>query len=249
MVIVCTIPGPKEPSCSDLNPYLTCMVNDLKKLWDGVEMRNPISVLGSRLIRAALLCISSDLPATRKVCGFYGLKAKYGCSKCLKLFPTVNLQTNYSGFERNAWPLRDIAHRKQVERSKLATTKYGKEQIQQEFGIRYSQLLELPYFDVVRCHLVDPMHNLFLGTAKKLLTLWKDHGYLSTNSFVLIQKEIDDITPPSNIGRIPHKISAGFSGFTAEQWMLWTTLYSPLLLFEKLPPDHFELWSLFSQAC
>ena len=195
-------------------------------------------------------CISSDLPATCKVCGFYGLKAKYGCSKCLKLFPTVNLQTDYSCFERNAWPLRDIeAHREQVEQSKLATTKYGKEQIQQEFGIRYSQLLELPYFDVVRCHLVDPMHNLFLGTAKKLLTLWKDQGYLSTNSFVLIQKEIDDITPPANIRRIPHKISAGFSGFTAEQWMLWTTLYSPLLLFEKLPPDHFELWSLFSQAC
>ena len=38
-------------------------------------------------------------------------------------------------------------------------------------------------------------------------------------------------------------------GNAAEQWMLWTPLYSPLLLFEKLLPDHFELWSLFSQAC
>ena len=32
VIIVCSIPGPKEPSCSDLNPYLTCMVNDLKTL-------------------------------------------------------------------------------------------------------------------------------------------------------------------------------------------------------------------------
>lgn len=63
------------------------------------------------------------------------------------------------------------AHREQVELSKLAKTKFGKEKIQQEFGIHYFQLLELSYIDVVRCHLVDPMHNLNLGTAKKLLTL------------------------------------------------------------------------------
>ncbi len=27
-------------------------------------------------------------------------------------------------------------------------------------------LLELPYYDIVRCHVIDPMHNLLLGTAK-----------------------------------------------------------------------------------
>ena len=122
MIIVCTIPGPKEPSCSDLNLYLACMVNDLNTLWEGVRMHNPNSVF--TYVRVALLYISSDLPATHKLCGFYGLKAKYSCFKCLKSFPMNNLQVNYSGFERHEWRVRDIdSHREKVKHFKDATTK------------------------------------------------------------------------------------------------------------------------------
>ena len=32
--------------------------------------------------------------------------------------------------------------------------------------IRYSCLLQLPYFDPVRMTILDPMHNFYLGTAK-----------------------------------------------------------------------------------
>ena len=55
--------------------------------------------LNTRLVRAVLVYISFDIPATRKVCGFYGIKALCGCSKCLKNFPIVNLKTNFSGFD------------------------------------------------------------------------------------------------------------------------------------------------------
>ncbi len=48
---------------------------------------------------------------------------------------------------------------------------------------------------------------------------------------------------------MPHKISAQFAGFTAEQWMLWTTVFSPLVLRDFLPQEHFAQWCLFSQAC
>ena len=99
-----------------------------------------------------------------------------------------------------------------------------------EAGVRYSELLRLPYFDIVRCHLVDPMHNLFLGTNKRILSLWKEKGFLSEANFDMIQKQVDLINPPSNVGRIPSKISAGFTGFMAEQWMQWTILYSPVIL-------------------
>ena len=37
-------------------------------------------------IKAALLCISTDIPAVRKVCGFLGHAARLGCSKCTKEF-------------------------------------------------------------------------------------------------------------------------------------------------------------------
>ena len=252
IIIVSTIPGPKEPGCDDLNPYLDPLVNDLLKLWNGVQMQAPPgSILGSRMIRAALVYICSDLPATRKLCGFYGIKAKYGCSKCLKCFPSAfGSSTNYSGFDRSEWQLRTLAsHHLHVQRSKAATTRTERDKIQQEAGVRYSELLRLPYFDIVRYHLVDPMHNLFLGTAKKMLTLWKEHGFIDDHKFQEIQDQIDVINPPPNIGRIPHKIAAGFAGFTAEQWMLWTTLYSPLVLNGVLPQVHYTHWCLFSRAC
>ena len=38
-----------------------------------------------------------------------------------------------------------------------------------EMGCRYSVLLKLPYFDAPRMHIIDLMHNLFLGSAKHFL--------------------------------------------------------------------------------
>jgi hypothetical protein len=40
----------------------------------------------------------------------------------------------------------------------------------EKYGIRWSELLRLPYFDIVRCVVVDTTHNLFLGLIKEHLT-------------------------------------------------------------------------------
>jgi hypothetical protein len=37
-------------------------------------------------------------------------------------------------------------------------------------GVRWSELLRLPYFDIARCVVVDLMHNLFLGLIKEHFT-------------------------------------------------------------------------------
>ena len=101
VIIVSTIPGPKEPDCNHMNNYLEPMVNDLLLLWKGINIKIPQSVLGSKLIWAALSYISSDLPATRKLCGFYGYHATYGWSKCLKKFPSTFTTTpDYSLYSK-----------------------------------------------------------------------------------------------------------------------------------------------------
>ena len=48
------------------------------------------------------------------------------------------------------------------EYQKLATPN-AKKNFVKEFATRYSQLSHLPYFDLVRQIVIDPMHNLFLG--------------------------------------------------------------------------------------
>jgi hypothetical protein len=42
----------------------------------------------------------------------------------------------------------------------------------------YSGLLKLEYFDVIRFCSIDPMHNLFLGTAKYVFKHWVREGIL-----------------------------------------------------------------------
>jgi hypothetical protein len=60
---------------------------------------------------------------------------------------------------------------------------------------------------------------------------------------------VSQITVPAYVGRLPTKIASGFAGFTAEQWMLWTVVYSPLVLKDFLPTEHYEMWCVFSSAC
>ena len=45
-------------------------------------------------------------------------------------------------------------------------------------GVRYSCLIQLPHFDPIKFAIVDPMHNLLLGTAKHVLFVWIKKGIL-----------------------------------------------------------------------
>ena len=65
--------------------------------------------------------------------------------------------------------------------------------------------------------IVDPMHNLFLGSAKHMLkSAWLTMGFISDSAFDLIQERVNSVVVPAGIGRIPHKIKSGFAGFLTE---------------------------------
>ena len=152
-------------------------------LWQGVILNYKQS---TTLVRAALLCAGCDIPAARKTCGFVGHGAQKGCSKCLLQFPTQSFgeKPDYSNFNRSEWHFRsNEAHRLSATKHKMANTKAQQIEIEQQTSVRYSVLLELPYFDAPRMCIIDPMHNLFLGTAKRMLELWKDMNVLSKLKF------------------------------------------------------------------
>ena len=81
-----------------------------------------------------------DLRATTKVCGFYGYHDHYGCSKCLKEFPsTFNTAPDYSGFNQSSWQARSIElHRFVTERVKTATTHSARESAEHEAILRFA---------------------------------------------------------------------------------------------------------------
>ena len=61
------------------------------------------------------------------------------------------------------------------------------EQITKATGVRYSELLRLPYFSIIRQHVIDAMHNMYLGTSKHVAMVWKDLGILGSSEFEVIQ--------------------------------------------------------------
>ncbi len=116
------IPGPKEPNLT-MNSYLTPLVLELKEAWShgfvvATSHNTPITV------RLALSCVTCDIPASRKVSGFLGHNAAFGCNKCLKkLIVEFGKRTDYSGFDRENWPARsEEQHRQRRTRSTRGTT-------------------------------------------------------------------------------------------------------------------------------
>ena len=108
----------KEPS--SLNAFLAPLVEELQELWKGVRLYTSESPKYKVLIRGALLCSACDLPAARKLCGFKGHNANRGCSKCYKEITGPVTNKDYSGFDRENWPQRDLTmHRQNSKKPKL----------------------------------------------------------------------------------------------------------------------------------
>ncbi len=249
IILVGVIPGPKEPSLL-MNSILKPLVEELKKLWTGVVLKDINN--RSILVRAALLCSSCDIPAARKVCGFVGHGALKGCSKCLLSFPTASFgeKPDCSNFDRSQWtPRTNEQHREIADKYRNCNTRAGQKEHERDFGIRYTVLPELPYFDAARMCVIDPMHNLLLGTAKHITEIWKSTSILSSKDFNIIQEKVDSFVSPADIGRLPSKISSGFSGFTAEQWKNWIIFYSLFALKDVLPWQHYNCWHQFVKVC
>ena len=157
---------------------------------------------------------------------------------------------DYSGYDQENWQERNLSeHRRQAINYTQAQTKSEQKLIESEYGIRYSALLELPYFDPIRFAVVDPMHNLYLGSGKHAIQVWIDQGILTKKHFIEIEQIVSKFKTPQNTGRIPLKIASGFSGFTADQWQNWIVNFSPVCLKGILPTNHLRCWLLFVQAC
>ena len=172
-----------------------------------------------------------------------------GCSICLKEFRTEHfgLKPNYSRYNIQLWSKRDHnTPTKTTLAAYSARTATERKMIEKSYGCRYSKLLELLAFNLVRQHIVDPMHNLFLGIAKHTVKQWKESAVIS---YETLKDKDDSMIVSSNIGRIPRKISSCFMSFTADEWKNWTVIYSIYALHGILPSSHYQCWCLFVKAC
>ena len=152
-----------------------------------------------------------------------------GCNKCFKTFPrsSFGAKPDFSGFDTETWERRtNELHTVNAESVRFEKCQLEINSMVHNTGAKYSVLLQLPYYDAVRFVIIDPMHNLFLGLAKSTLKVWKENDLIGEKDFELVQRRVNAVVPPPEIGRIPSKIATGFSGFTADQWKNWVCYYS-----------------------
>ncbi|KAL5537307.1 hypothetical protein ACEPAF_1130 [Sanghuangporus sanghuang] len=159
MFLAGVIPGPDEPSLSEINHYLLPLIEEFLELWDpGVRFARTASAPRGRLVRAAIAVVICDLPAARKVAGLLShASTDFFCSLCK--CPKWMIHRIDRDFER-----RDPSVlRRQALAWREATSRERQDTITDNYGVRWSELWRLPYWDPSKQLVVDPMHCLLLG--------------------------------------------------------------------------------------
>lgn len=158
------IPGPHKPSTDEINHFLWPLVDELLELWStGVWYTQTANFTTGRLVRGALGPVVCDLPAIRPVVGFMAFNAIRFCCWCLLNIHDLSTVIKYHLLPLRAEPLEE--HHRRANQW-LGASKTRRDKLEKENGIRWSALLELPYWNPVECAVLDLMHNGFLGNFR-----------------------------------------------------------------------------------
>ncbi|RPD54017.1 hypothetical protein L227DRAFT_512414 [Lentinus tigrinus ALCF2SS1-6] len=230
LLLLGIIPGPKETGPDETQYFLRVFTNELYRLWRyGVVIPTPKYPQG-RLVRVILVGVFCDKLAAHKIGGFGPHSHTFFCTLD---WISRGMKATAKAFMRNAFPARtDAQHRSFMGEYQALKTPAQREKFAKAYATRWSELSRLPYFDMCRMIVVDPMHNLFLGLAKThFYHIWVQLGILRPNKELKCFHDLlKDLRLPRKLGRLPHLIGEPAGGsLTSEQWLILTTIIGPML--------------------
>lgn len=159
MYLAGVIPGPREPSLTQINHLLRPLVENLINLWKpGVWLNRTPEWEYGRIIRAALIPLVCDLKAARQVMGHGSHSARKFCSVCNLPRDKIDLLD-----ENELVPISSVDYRRRAMKWKDAISPSQRDKVFKKYGVRWSPLLLLPYWDPPRFTIVDTMHTVLLG--------------------------------------------------------------------------------------
>ena len=162
MYVAGLIPGPKEPSLTELNHYLKPVIDDLVVSWKhGIHYTRTVLHPSGRIIRCAIIAAVMDLLAARKASQLAPVTSHFYCSVCQCYHLDTLGRTDHQNWEfRNSEELR-----RHAERWKVASTSKDQDAIFTAHGTRWSEMWRLPYWNPTRQLVVDAMHCVLEGVA------------------------------------------------------------------------------------
>jgi len=204
-------------------------------------------------IWAALIIASCDIPAAQKLCEH--VSALVLCHHCEKKANYVNNQHNFGGITNmDKWFITKDSTKywENTLNWRQCKSNVKRERFIKQNGIRWLELLRLLYFDPIQFVVIDPMHCLFLSIAKWIIKwIWVNEKILTQSALRSIQKKMNEIQIPSDLGWIPGKIHCGegFSNFTADQWQNFFLIYVTVVLWEHLSNKDQKILTYFVKVC
>lgn len=168
--VLAIVPGPREPSLSEINHLLSPVVEEFGEFWDpGVWFSSTPNYALGRLVRCALIPLIVDLKAARQVTGCASHSAHQFCMFCTVVKDDIN-NIDHHGWEEI--PLR--LHKRRALAWKNAATEKDQARLFEKYGVRWSVLLELPYWDLKAFTTIDTMHTALLGNFHRHCTeIWR----------------------------------------------------------------------------
>ncbi|KAJ2911995.1 hypothetical protein MD484_g8416, partial [Candolleomyces efflorescens] len=156
--LVGIIPGPRQPSLHELNYLLNPLVDDFLLLWrQGFYLSQTcLHPYGVR-IRGAIIPLICDLPAARHMSGFASYSHTIFCSECKQTLPDIN-DLNHTCWAPRTWE----EHMEAARLWRDAQTIRERKKLYSTHGVRWSELLRLPYWDPTKYTLIDSMHAFYL---------------------------------------------------------------------------------------
>lgn len=251
LITIGLLPGPDETTMCQLQSALKPFIQELLQLFDGLQFRD--SNQESRLVRAFLLAVVADQPATRKAGCFISYSSFRGCYMCDHTFPARNQDVkkgdNFKGIKKGIDfsgvdpkpEMTDELRRSIAEKWLLISNQKERDKFWTEKGSCWTVFMELPYFDTVQGFPIDVMHNIYLGTCKDVMELLQSElnyydpledkvtkvpGLLTAKHLDFLQTWMNKTDPPRDIGRIPRKIANHMRQFKAAEWKTWLCIFA-----------------------
>jgi hypothetical protein len=158
MYLAGVIPGPGKPSLDQINHVLSLLVQELLGFWRGVFYTLTFASASGLLVKGAMIPLVCDMLAARQLCGLGSATSTWFCTFCRLTIQEIE------NLDRSSWPPRELGEQiRQAQLWKDSESEDDRKAIFTACGLRWSALLDLPYWNPILFSVVDSMHSAYLG--------------------------------------------------------------------------------------
>ena len=158
MYLAGVIPGPGKPSLDQINHVLSLLVAELLEFWRGIFYTLTLTSSLGRLAKGAMIPLVCDMLAARQLSGLSSATSTCFCTFCLLKFQDIE------NLDKDSWPPRNLNDQiRQALIWKHCESEAKQLRCFKKSGVRWSALLDLPYWNPILFSVVDSMHTAYLG--------------------------------------------------------------------------------------